>query len=557
MDDVDNMDGVRFCIFVLAFWSVFAARAADTTGVTILKERYELRLTGDGYPASLRVLLAGENAGLAPSMLAGGACFYQDGVVALAPPQTDGSDALVAQGGKAAIRYQFKPGEIDLVLTNKTGQAMQFFCVLNRAVNAVESDDGQIEKGPALRLWPAATWFQGRRKLRITGGDRIWGSNEALGESAAPGTQIWEATLKPLEKRIVVLTPSVAGDEEMAKIEGVAPEAPYCAGVVAQGLSLKPAIDGDLRIFSPREYEVFQRKTAGEGEILLAGEAKPGFDRLEYRLSGTSTAGPLPGEWQALPVNAVDHSFRTAISSPAGGWYALSVRASKAGSQAATAELAHVGVGEVFVIAGGADSTNSGSEKTRPGSGMVSTFSGAEWRLADDPQPGADDTTAGGSPWPAFGDALFEKLKVPIAVAVTGRGGASMQEWRAGSPCFVWLMERIGQLHRSGFRAVLWQQSDWACPAADYREEMSELITASNVSAGWSFPWYVAQGSGAALRDAQGRLWEKRVALEGPDLDSIAGDVRAGAHFNAGGLNSAGKLWAGKVSASLEHQLSK
>ena len=127
------------------------------------------------------------------------------------------------------------------------------------------------------------------------------------------------------------------------------------------------------------------------------------------------------------------------LVAPAGGWYTLQVRFRAAGRVTARASVAHVGVGEVFVIAGQSNSTNFGEVRQITRSRMVSTFDGARWRIADDPQPGVQDGSTQGSFIPAFGDALYARLKVPIAVACVGYGGTSVRQWlprgdRFGSP---------------------------------------------------------------------------------------------------------------------------
>jgi hypothetical protein len=57
-------------------------------------------------------------------------------------------------------------------------------------------------------------------------------------------------------------------------------------------------------------------------------------------------------------------------------------------------------------------------------------------------------------------------------------------------------------------------------------------------------------------RAGQKKLWETKVALEGPDSDSLTGDNRdrggQGVHFSAKGLRAHGKLWADKVSQYLD-----
>jgi hypothetical protein len=58
-----------------------------------------------------------------------------------------------------------------------------------------------------------------------------------------------------------------------------------------------------------------------------------------------------------------------------------------------TATVSHVGAGEVFVISGQSISTNYGEVPQVPETGMVATFSGETWRLANDPQPGVQDNS--------------------------------------------------------------------------------------------------------------------------------------------------------------------
>ena len=91
------------------------------------------------------------------------------------------------------------------------------------------------------------------------------------------------------------------------------------------------------------------------------------------------------------------------------------------------AMVEHVGMGEVFVIAGQSNSANHGEEKQTTTTGMVVAFTGSRWQLANDPQSGASG--GGGSFLPPFGDALHARLKVPIGLVATGVGATSVREW--------------------------------------------------------------------------------------------------------------------------------
>ena len=87
-----------------------------------------------------------------------------------------------------------------------------------------------------------------------------------------------------------------------------------------------------------------------------------------------------------------DGKFSGSIRLAAGGWYTLKVRFRKsAGDPAVLGEAAveHVGVGDVFVVAGQSNAANHGQEKQNTKTGLVAAFDGKHWQLANDPQPGS------------------------------------------------------------------------------------------------------------------------------------------------------------------------
>jgi hypothetical protein len=382
----------------------------------------------------------------------------------------------------------------------------------------------------------------------LTGGNRIWGPWQEK-------YQVWEASLAPHETRTVKAEVGAITDEEAARFTELT--------------GLKPGEQPGIALTSPQDYQVFQRTSRLEGPFVLRGRVLPGCERVEVRLTGKSLRGALPDRWQALTLRMPTRSFDETMLLAAGGWYKLEVRALKQGQVVAQGEVAHVGIGEVFVGAGQSNSTNCGQECLRQTTGMVASFSGSDWRPGDDPQPGVHDHTEGGSYWPAFGDALFEKYQVPIGVASTGHSGTSVNQWQPDSDLFQWLMTRIDQLGPHGFRGLLWHQgeSDVGMTSAEYAERLTRVIEASKKAAGWDFPWFVAQvsyhnpssPSFPTTREGQKKLWQKGIALEGPDTDSLTGDNRdlggMGIHFSPKGLRAHGRMWAEKVAVYLDRQL--
>jgi hypothetical protein len=231
---------------------------------------------------------------------------------------------------------------------------------------------------------------------------------------------------------------------------------------------------------------------------------------------------------------------------------------------------------------------------------MVTTFSGTEWSLANDPQPGVQDNSKKGSFIPAFGDALYRRYHVPIGIASVGHGSTSVRQWLPrDSPVYVMptmtryitknsdgalvsdgtlfegMMARIRQLGVHGFRALLWHQGEsdshqspeHEIDPESYRLMMIRLIGGSRKEAGWNFPWFVAQAtyhtpediSCPPIRNAQRALWQHDLALEGPDTDTLAARYRQnggkGTHLNDAGLKAHGLMWAEKVSQYLDHIL--
>src|SRR5262249_30593814 len=124
---------------------------------------------------------------------------------------------------------------------------------------------------------------------------------------------------------------------------------------------------------------------------------------------------------------AVSVGFQASISLPAGGWYRLEFRGTHDEKIVAETSLPHLGVGEVFVVAGQSNAGNYGSEVQQPKTGLVASFDGKLWRPANDPQPGAGGK--GGSFMPAFGDEMAKRFDVPIGVVPIAVGSTSVREW--------------------------------------------------------------------------------------------------------------------------------
>lgn len=350
-----------------------------------------------------------------------------------------------------------------------------------------------------------------------------------------------------------------------------------------------------LEVHAPLDFQVTQRETEAGGRLRISGllsENAPPNAYLEARLcrSGEQT------DWQRIDAIVDGREVTGLMNAPAGGWYKLELRVTTASAEFASSCVEHVGVGEVFVIAGQSNSANYGEQKLSPSSDRVVAFDGSKWRLANDPQPRAAGRN--GSFIPAFGDALVAKLDVPIGIVACGIGGISVREWlpkgwqfpnpptvvsrvkqdatgqwSSKGEAYALLVKYMRELGPHGFRGVLWHQgesdanqkdSTRTLPGKLYCEYLETIIRESRQAIGWDAPWIVAQATyhnpedkaSPDIRQAQASLWEDGIAIEGPDTDTLTGDMRErngqGVHFSVTGLRAHGQMWAEKVLAWLE-----
>jgi hypothetical protein len=364
--------------------------------------------------------------------------------------------------------------------------------------------------------------------------------------------------------------------------------------------SIATASASDFELLSPLDYQVIQRATAAAGEIPISIR-HPADLPPQCLLQARIIADSNPEPWQVLTVARTDGALRTQLDWKSGGWFQLELRVTVDEKIVWEDSVAHVGIGEVFVVAGQSNSANHGEERLKTKTNMVSAFDGHHWQIANDPQPGASGQ--GGSFMPPFGDAMAKQLNVPIGILACGIGATSVREWlpegdtfpnpptiedrvirlpngnwQSKGAAFANLIASLQSQGPGGVRAVLWHQGESDANQRDpsrtlegtrYRASLIRLIEASRKEIAWDVPWFVAQvsyhvpGDEASpdIRAAQASLWNAGIALEGPDSDSLKGDLREnngqGVHFSSQGLNAHGEEWAKKVAPWLKSELAK
>lgn len=352
-----------------------------------------------------------------------------------------------------------------------------------------------------------------------------------------------------------------------------------------------PTDAAGIVLSSPRDHAVIQRSPRDDGIVPIAGKIPEAPGDPAAAIEARVVRAGCDTPWRRIDASVSGRDFTGTLVAPAGGWWTLEVRAPLRDGTFAGGSVPHVGIGEVFVVAGQSNSANHGEERQRPRTGRVASFDGTAWRLADDPQPGASG--GGGSFLPAFGDAVVESQDVPVGIVACGIGATSVREWlpkgatfphpptltgrvahlpdgrwAADGAAFDAFVARMKPFGPDGFRAVLWHQGESdanqpdparTLPGPLYRDYLETLIRESRRAIGWDPPWFVAQASyhvpgdegSDDIRAAQAALWKDGVALEGPDSDALKGPLRegggTGVHFSGQGLREHGARWAEKV----------
>jgi len=246
------------------------------------------------------------------------------------------------------------------------------------------------------------------------------------------------------------------------------------------------------------------------------------------------------------------------------------VRALSGTDVLAESVVEHVGIGEVFVVAGQSNSANHGEGKQKIRTGLVADLDGQRWRPANDPQPGASGG-GGGSFIPPFGDALAEKFRVPVGSVACGVGATSVRAWlpkgakfpnpptltghvqqlpdggwASKGSIFSTFSARMKHLGPRGFRAVLWHQGESDANQADptrtlpgnlYRDYLEQLNRTSRREIGWNAPWFVAQasyhvpGDEATLNGTDVVIWwshQKNHVVTDENVERLVTRVRQG-----------------------------
>ncbi len=107
-----------------------------------------------------------------------------------------------------------------------------------------------------------------------------------------------------------------------------------------------------LTLSSPIDFQVVQRSSAKHGSLTITGELAADIAATDLKIEARFLDGKQDSPWLPVTGSVSGRAVAGTIQAPAGGWWRLEVQVVAAGRTLSAGHVEHVGVGEVFVIAG-------------------------------------------------------------------------------------------------------------------------------------------------------------------------------------------------------------
>lgn len=301
---------------------------------------------------------------------------------------------------------------------------------------------------------------------------------------------------------------------------------------------------GQINIDFPSDRAVFQRNKDNKASIYIAGSYTKIADRIEAKLTRRTDRGSNR-DWTPIKENPQGGFFSGNFNDVEGGWYQLEIRALKDGQVIASNRVDHVGVGEVFMIAG--QSNGEGYRDGQPNDSDIYDAQGAGQDMVSvvnhSNVPDVPNLPGGGSdfPYPSFrhldkdadisprgksawcwgrlGDRLVDKLGVPVLFFNVAWYGSYVGAWvesiNGGRPKSIYAentyfepagmpygnMRDVIRRYTSltGLRGVLWLQgeadNDKNTDRNSYFNDLKTVIETSRNESGKDISWVVSQTS--------------------------------------------------------------
>ncbi|MCE6990598.1 T9SS type A sorting domain-containing protein [Dyadobacter sp. CY323] len=354
---------------------------------------------------------------------------------------------------------------------------------------------------------------------------------------------------------------------------------------------LSTASFGQVSIDYPTDRAVFQRDKNNSATLYIAGGYTKVTDRIEAKL--TAINGGENIDWTTIQLNPSGGLYQGSLQAR-GGWYRLEVRARRGGDVVGSTEVSHVGIGEVFMVAGqsnGQGYTDKGAQGAQDDRVSCIGFNSTDGPpiFQDLPYPSFQHIESfsdiaprgkGAWCWGKLGDILAQRLGVPILFFNVAWYGTSAIAWRQSINGTGYSVYTGGPIEPSGMpygnirmviqrytpitgmRGVLWIQgeadNDFNTSTDTYFNSLKTVIETSRNESGKNISWMVSltsynnkNGSDQNIVNGQRRVINNVLnVFEGPNTDAIQiprQDGPDGVHFMNEGLTQLAEAWADKL----------
>lgn len=354
------------------------------------------------------------------------------------------------------------------------------------------------------------------------------------------------------------------------------------------GLSfISTQLVGQVSIDYPSDRAIFQRDKNNTATIYISGSYTRSTDRIEAKLNPIN--GGEPVDWITIK-NAPQGGFYSGSVEARGGWYNLEVRAWKGDQIIGTSQIAHVGVGEVFLVAGqsnGQGYQDYGAPGAQDDRVSCIDYNSTDLNTKQDfpyPQFTHLNSNSNISPrgksawcWGKLGDLLTSKLGVPVLFYNVAWYGSAVRNWVQsinGTAYSVYVaglpyepdgmpygnLRSVVQRYTpiTGLRGVLWLQGEAEVPAGTdteaYYNDLKTVIETGRNESGKNISWMVSltswdnrNGINKRVIDGQKKVISSvpNVFL-GPNTDIIQvprNGGEYGVHFDGDGLVQLAEAW--------------
>jgi hypothetical protein len=247
-----------------------------------------------------------------------------------------------------------------------------------------------------------------------------------------------------------------------------------------------------IRITVPNAYQTYQRDEQGRADISVAGLVNGHPKSIEARFNG--------GPWTAIGT-VMDGRFSGVLAHQVAGQGALEVRF--ADKPAVSFLQNHVGIGEVFLVAGQSNAEGritAAQSYTHPRL-RASVFDEAiGWRDGYDPTDSSLPNQY--SVWPLLATRVMAATEVPVAFITAGAPQTGLigdgGTWAKGGPTYDKCVQMVRSSGINGLRAILWYQgeSDANVPTMTESQYVTALLSLrKNLSQdlGWTLELMTAQ----------------------------------------------------------------